>query len=207
MSQDQFNAMKNELAGWISLMAYADLVLRTENMLHKSFSVLVEQVQREVSELVVSGGQSDIQIARSPYNSVNGPQSRSSSIVKQESTSLAPLDPRTSQEFTGSPITHLPHASHSLSHQQRKHSSSSSYQGAQPGLPSASYPMYNQPAMSYSNLPTSLAPLLNEAPSHSVGQYQHPQIPVQDPSMMFSPHLYTDASAKWPLIPEGQYAG
>lgn len=207
ITQEQFNAMKNELAGWTSLMAYADLVLRTENVLHKSFHVLVEQVQREISELVIPGGHSDLQISRSPYNPVNGTQSRSASLVKQESASLAPLDPRSSQDFTGSPVTHLPHTSHNLLQQQRKHSSPSSYHPAQPGLPSASYSMYNQPAMSYSNLPTSLAPLLNDAPSNSVGQYQNPSISGQDPSMMFSPHLYTDASAKWPLIPEGQFAG
>lgn len=213
ITQEQFHAMKNELAGWISLMAYADLVLRTDNLLHKRFSVLVEKVQSELAENVVFGGQGETQTSRSPFHAVNNAQSRANSIVKQEPGLYAPLDRRSSQGLPASPTTHLNHAPPSLpqqqqqQQQQRKHSGPSTYSAPQSSLSTVSYSIYNQSNMPYSSLPTSLAPLLNEPPPNSIAQYQHPSISVQDPAMMFAPHLYTDAAAKWPLVPEGQYAG
>ncbi|KAL2432690.1 hypothetical protein ABEF95_014545 [Exophiala dermatitidis] len=53
LSVEQFDVMRNELKGWISLMAYADLVLRTHNHLQRLFQPRVQALEEEYRRLMV----------------------------------------------------------------------------------------------------------------------------------------------------------
>ncbi|EXJ83414.1 hypothetical protein A1O1_07037 [Capronia coronata CBS 617.96] len=53
LTMEQFEAMRNELKGWISLMAYADLVLRTGNHLQRLFQPRVQALEEEYRRLMV----------------------------------------------------------------------------------------------------------------------------------------------------------
>ncbi|KAK5945774.1 hypothetical protein PMZ80_002982 [Knufia obscura] len=198
ITQEQFNAMKNELAGWMSLMAYADLVLRTENRLQRHFRPLVELVQQHIQVLIVNGSHTDRHSALPLITRSHHEASRSGTAIKQESGSNMMADTRRIQEQSTTPNGHGPLQSRSS---QRPYSADP-HQSSLPGLPPKSYDIYSPSGMQYPNLPTSLAPLLNDPPS-SMSPYPARSLQMQDPAMMFSPHLYTDATAEWPLIPNG----
>lgn len=198
ITQEQFNAMKNELAGWMSLMAYADLVLRTKNRLLNYFRPLVETVQQHIQVLIVNDSHTDRAVSHLSIAHGHPEVNRSSATVKQE-TSPRPLpDLRQIQERSATPNgaalpqSHPPQHSYSLA----------PYQSSQPPLPSSSYSIYSPPVIQYASLPTSLAPLLND-PHGGMPPYQNAASQMQDSTMMFSPHLYTDPSAPWPLLPLG----
>lgn len=201
ISQEQFDAIKNELAGWMSLVAIADLVLRTNNMLYKQFIVFVNQVTEELAEIVVHYSQLDNPVAKTSFGGAN-PSNRSMTMVKQEANMIAAGSFAASASLaTHNVNSHHPGSTHFFQNGIPSHTFTH-------GSPTAStFALYNPPIVAYPNLPTSLAPLLNEAPPNSVAQFQQPMISVQDPAMMFSPHLYTDPTAVWPLGPETPYPG
>lgn len=204
ISQDQFDSVKNELAGWISLVAIADLVLRTDNMLYKRFVVLVDQVTREIAERVVHYGQIDASSAKSFPNLTNGIPTRSAPTVKQDLNMIA----AGTINGLGASTAHNSNANRTNTAHFVQHSvSNNPFTQAQGGMTASTFALYSPPVVAYPNLPTSLAPLLNEAPPNSVGQLQQPMISVQDPAMVFSPHLYTDPTAVWPLGPETPFNG
>jgi len=198
ITQEQFNATKNELAGWMSLMAYADLVLRTKNRLQNYFRPLVETVQQHVQVLIVNESHTDRAATQLLVSHAHHEFNRSSSIVKQESSPHPVPGLRHIQERSTTPngVTQPP------SHTSQHSYGLAPYQNSQPPLPPGSYGIYSPPVMPHPNLPTSLAPLLNE-PRGSMSQYQSSLSQMQDPVMTFSPHLYTDSSAQWPFFPLG----
>ena len=204
ISQECFRAIKNEFAGWLSLMAAADFVLKTAHKLQGYFFPFVEQVQIELAAKV-SNGRIEGQGTRTSFASVNGQQSRNGSVIKQESGLTPYCDSLPCSDWSEM----VGGQSNGLHYQQHHpgYGASPVYQTSQSTVAPTSYPMYSQPNVPYPNLPTSLAPLLNETPPNTMAQYPHPTISVQDPSMMFSPHLYMDAATVWPLLPDGQYAG
>ncbi|KAK5097572.1 hypothetical protein LTS08_006986 [Lithohypha guttulata] len=197
VSQDQFSNIKNELAGWMSLMAYADLVLKTEKLLYRQFGPLVAQVEDELYEQMMSNARLDVPSSKS-LKAINGSMP-STSTTKQQPSPLLHINSTFQEPSTplNEQQTHFPHHQHYSGFD-----AASNFPQSQTPLPPVSYHTYNStPVTSYAPLPTSLAPLLNEAPPSTM-QYQYPTISVQDPAMMFSPHLYTDATAVWPMPEE-----
>ncbi|KAK4935479.1 hypothetical protein LTR10_023466 [Elasticomyces elasticus] len=69
MTLEQFEAMRNELKGWMSLMAYADLVLRTGNHLQGLFHQRVQSLVEEYRRLLIDSKPPSLQI---PFVPVNG---------------------------------------------------------------------------------------------------------------------------------------
>lgn len=199
ISQDQFDAVKNELAGWMSLVAIADLVLRTNNMLYKQFIQIVDQVTNEVAERVVHYGQMDGSSTKASFG-VASTSNRHLPMTKHDTNMISP-GPFSPPSSSGAHSGNVHHTSSANFLQ----NSMSGHVFSQASPTAPTFALYNPPTAAYPTLPTSLAPLLNEAPPHSVAQFQQPLISVQDPAMMFSPQLYTDPTAVWPVGPETQY--
>ncbi|KIW88362.1 uncharacterized protein Z519_10931 [Cladophialophora bantiana CBS 173.52] len=67
---EQFEVMRNELKGWTSLMAYADLVLRTGNHLQRQFQPRVQALEDECRKLLIEQPPTT-KNAQSPLSPVN----------------------------------------------------------------------------------------------------------------------------------------
>ena len=198
MTQERFDAVKNELAGWISAMRYADLVLATGDMLVKHFSPIVKKVQSELASRVIPATQPDNIVTRNSLSAISAPvASRSNSIVKQEHSPYPLVNGHASPGLANGHATPTPSP-------QTFQEPNWNYSNGRNSIVSTIYSMYPHASttLPYVPLPTSLAPLLNEAPPTSTSPYPHPIIAVNDPAMAFAPHLYTDRSAVWPLAPE-----
>lgn len=202
MTQEQFDAIKNEFAGWLSLCNYADLVLSTDQLLVRRFTPLAEQVIKELCHSVHSP-------STQQGSSVNGLSLRGS--MSQRPSLDFTSSAASSQLQTSSPISAGMQSQHPFSplikqeqYIDQSHSYGSPSYGMPTSMPSSSYGMYPPVTTFAPHLPTSLAPLLNETPPNSMVQYQHyqhPSISVQDPAMQFQPALYTGVDAVWPLVP------
>lgn len=216
LSQEQYDAMKNEFAGWMSVMAYADLVLRTNNHLQKSFDPLVKEVQAYCGEFF-SGRQPIDAIANtngSPFTHVNP---NGSAVKPEKSPQLIMVRPQSSQDFSSQQngnhdnmqmnngLVPLLQTSH-VFHPSIPSFSTTTYQN----IPATTAYPISPNAASFPPLPVSLAPLLNEpSPGDmSVMRYrqltpvtQQQQVHQQDVSMMFYPQIYTDdaATSTWPV--------
>ncbi|KIW84735.1 hypothetical protein Z517_00123 [Fonsecaea pedrosoi CBS 271.37] len=70
VTAEQFEAMRNELKGWTSLMAYADLVLRTGNHLQRQFQPRVQALEDECRRILLEQPPKGHN-SRSPISPVN----------------------------------------------------------------------------------------------------------------------------------------
>ncbi|KIX93253.1 uncharacterized protein Z520_11109 [Fonsecaea multimorphosa CBS 102226] len=84
---EQFEAMRNELKGWTSLMAYADLVLRTGNHLQRQFQPRVQALEDECRRLLIEQPVKS-NSAQSPLSPANLPNAGGSMNVEQSNTLL-----------------------------------------------------------------------------------------------------------------------
>jgi len=222
VSVEQFEVMRNELNGWISLMAYADLVLRTSdlyempgqtltsiigtgNHLQRIFQPRVQAIENEYREFIQQEPTQPlkVQIPCPPHaSSSNGkqyvklelsPQSATTTIVPAlESPNM--LGPR--KEVA--PVPYL---------QTRRPTDPSQWPAPFQYLPranaSAGYPTFTQPTPQYQSVQTPLAPLLNDSGGLYATYPTPPQTqPQGDPMIPFSPGQYFDGpgSQTWPLI-------
>ncbi|KAK5387908.1 hypothetical protein LTS13_000844 [Exophiala xenobiotica] len=216
---EQFEAMRNELKGWTSLMAYADLVLKTGNHLQRQFQPRVQSLEEQYRALIIDKNPSAIQL---PFISVNGSAaSQPQHHYRQEPQPHFPY-----------PDSQLPlHRKNSLPHPtfMPAHTPSSQSQPPQPWSPSFAYlpqphphsqpqvtsPIYSafsQSPMSglsagpvQQSVPTSLASLLNDSGSIYVNYPTPPQSQNGlngDSYMSFQPNHYFDGPGRltWPLI-------
>lgn len=212
-SQEQYDAMKNEFAGWMSVMAYADLVLRTNNHLQKSFDPLVKDVQAHCAGYFSGRPSIDANAVGSPFTHIN-----SSGSAQAEKSPQPPLRPRPSQDLNASTqngttiqtnVGRIP--------QVQNHNNlypSASFNGTYPNMPTTTYPYTISPnAASFPPLPVSLAPLLNEPSPGDMNMMRYRQAQgmsqpqsqqQQDSSMMFHPQIYTNdtPTSTWPVYVE-----
>lgn len=208
MTQKQYNDIRNELAGWMSLCGTADIVLLTDSLLHKRFGPLVDQVQEELRQSL----QSQAAQQANGVTVVNSMMSRpsishrqsidvtASAVSLQQQTDSPMSAPMIQQQYN----TIIKEEQYPQRMPPQHYGSPSSYHMPH-GIPATSFPMYPSTTSYAPHLPTSLAPLLNEPASHNMAQYQqyqHFPISVQDPNMQFTPTLYTAADAQWPLAPD-----
>lgn len=196
LSQEQFDAMPNELAGWMSLMAYTDLVLRTNNHLQKCFDPLAKEVQAICRDRFTGRTSLDGQASGPLPNNNNATLG-----IKTELGTQPMSKTRTSQDFgiaPGSsaiqqgprPGTHSQSAAHCTQ-----------FPNAPGNPPTGSYG-FSPNAASFPPLPVSLAPLLNEVSSSDRLQNRAISSALQqEVSMMFQPQLYTgdEATYMWPI--------
>lgn len=197
---DQFEAMKNELNGWLSLMAYADLVLRTGNHLQRSFQPHVQKLEEDYRALIPNPPAS-APPSRASFSHVNGSQARTP--IKTEASPQ-------SSSFSGIPAPQRPgivwehhQAPQSMSHP--SHTPTFPYVN-HTNHPSTTFVAYSPTVPQYPALPTSLAPLLNETPPNGYVAQHTPVTPSQQEiPMMFTPTHYTDhtPSFMWPAMYEG----
>ncbi|KAJ9605773.1 hypothetical protein H2200_009622 [Cladophialophora chaetospira] len=204
---DQFEAMRNELKGWTSLMAYADLVLRTGNHLQRQFQPRVQALEDEYRRLMVdqSPRANNIQSPISPVNgSVPGPQ-----VKVEQSPAMSFQEPPNSNSgqhrnsFHHSSFMQSQVVTHSqpqtpLNHQQSwgptynllpQPQPQAQVSGQGSALASPIYPSFTQASNggmstpgSYSSIPTSLASLLHPSTnSHNIYMSYQPQQQSQHP--------------------------
>ena len=217
VSKEKFENICNELSGWVSLVAYFDLVLRTKNLLQGIFKPRVQALQDEYQRLMadaptphgavnntfqpVNGVPSKPNVKSEPspsFRHMNGvPPSQHMQPPNQ--TAAGHYDtgppPPTSGPWTQSPMqppVAYPTTSTSYSH----------YQQSAPLPPPGPYPQ---------QLPVSLAPLLND-PNGMFASYPAPsRAPTQTigPStadygmMAYSPNMYYEnngGALSWPMI-------
>jgi len=194
ISQEQYDAVKNELAGWMSLMAYTDLVLRTDNRLQKSFEPFMDQVLERAQHHIIKPPTFEDQTHKLTSTYGRSMVQRPEPSVKYE---RAPQpEPNGASSREGRDTSSCPHP------QQAFTDGPPPFQNGSITISPSSYSMYHQPNNQYPSIPTSLASLLN-GPSANMSQYRGNTRFTQDTAMLFSPHLYTDATAVWPLVPEG----
>lgn len=199
LSQEQYDAMKNEFAGWMSLMAYADLVLRTNNHLQRCFDPLVKEVQIQCAGHFPGRSSVDGNASGGPFTHVNLGQG-----VKPERSPQSGTTHRGSQDFTTLQSGNRLQANLGLAgstHGQHNFQTPSPFPAPQHNPSLSSYSISPNPA-SFPPLPVSLAPLLNEPSPGDMSQYRQPAAIVQqDVSMMFQPQLYTENTAiyMWPI--------
>lgn len=199
LTQEQFDNMKNEFAGWMSVMAYADLVLRTNNHLQKCFDPLVKEVKAQCGAYFSGRPSVDEGINGAPFTHIN-----STSAVKTEKSPQPAPRSRSSQDFCVSQNGNSMQASlGQIPHGQAQHSFQppTSFPTTHHNSAATSYPV-SPNAAAFPPLPVSLAPLLNEPSPGDVMRFRQPLADLQqDVSMMFHPQLYTEdtATSMWPV--------
>lgn len=229
VSREQFEAMCNEFKGWMSLMAYADVVMKTGNHLQHIFRPRAQAVENEYRRLVVeatvstpnSASQSINGLAQQPQIKVEpGSQSHGHSRTTGGSSSggnagsFAPPSPATPFGPPALPASATPQWSQPMVNLQYSQPSPlpqsySAYAQAPHSAISQGSPAH--PGQQYLHqLPVSLAPILNN-PQGAYASYAHPSqastqttgAPGAEYSMMnFSPTHYYDSTGpiSWPLI-------
>ena len=87
VSREQYESMCNELKGWMSLMAYADVVLRTNNHLQKLFRPRQQAVERDYKNLMDQ--QAPMDFSGNVNGNTNGKHRYSHPNIKAEPTPLS----------------------------------------------------------------------------------------------------------------------
>ncbi|KAJ9645558.1 hypothetical protein H2204_001139 [Knufia peltigerae] len=210
---EQFEAMRNELKGWISLMAYADLVLRTGNHLQRQFQPRVQSLEDQYRRLIIDDKASVMQPA---FNAVNGSNASHFKPVQPETEPLfAYLDPHVTPALRKNslpPPTFAQSQMPALVPQQWPSPFSILPQpNTQPQTSSPLFSTFSQsPSVALTTapmqtIPTSLASLLNDASNIYVSYPTPPQSQNGlngDSYMSFQPNHYFDGPGPltWPLI-------
>ncbi|KIW19304.1 hypothetical protein PV08_03598 [Exophiala spinifera] len=213
VTSEQFEAMRNELKGWISLMAYADLVLRTGNHLQRQFQPRVQSLEDQYRQLVFDDKAS---VTPLPFNAVNGSYGPQFKHPKPESETLfSYLDPHATpvQQKNSLPQPQFTQNQIPAGVPQQWPSPFSIL--PQPIAPSQiSPPLFSTFSQSSNaalttaplqTVPTSLASLLNDSSSMYVSYPTPPQSQNGlngDSYMSFQPSHYFDGPGPltWPLI-------
>ncbi|OAP64138.1 hypothetical protein AYL99_00110 [Fonsecaea erecta] len=187
---EQFEAMRNELKGWTSLMAYADLVLRTGNHLQRQFQPRVQALEDEYRALLVEQPpkSSNAQSPLSPANLPNalGPvkvEQSNALLFQEHSSPNATMDRNSLQQpmFMPSQGVTQSHSTSPLSHQQSQRQWPGIFSfpqppppgqgpGQGPGVTSPIFTAFSQSPISGLStsasipvIPTSLSSLLNDS--------------------------------------------
>lgn len=198
LTQEQFSNMKNDFAGWQNLMAYADLVLQTNNYLQKRFSPIVAEVQGQHEKYLVA----DTVNGEHKKYSLSHVNAMTKTGIKTES------NPTTPSNSTTGTNGHTPQAVGIPQHLQQNYHSSMSFSSGVSAT-SSPYPMYSPGTTQYTALPTSLAPLLNDPGPTNLVRYQTPSASMpQDMLTTFQPQWYTASTGTpmWPIIAEEPFA-
>jgi hypothetical protein len=208
-----FDAMKNELRGWLRVMSIADLVLRTNNYLYHVFEPRVRKLETEYQNNLVAfeahqehqGGAQSSQQAHETQQQQQSHQNQhleqqhtkqeyvSSTQQQQQHTQYA-QNPQPQQAYVRSPPgpQHQPHPPQ-VPHQ-------SPYNGYPPqqGQP---YPPYQTPQFAAQG-PQSIAALLNQPATHQGNAYMpYATNAPAAPMVQFAENGYwTDmnGNAMWP---------
>ncbi|ETI27176.1 hypothetical protein G647_09859 [Cladophialophora carrionii CBS 160.54] len=199
VTMEQFEAMRNELKGWTSLMAYADLVLRTGNHLQRQFQPRVQALEDEYRRLMVDQP-SKPNGTHKPISPINGSNTGLTVNVEQPAMSFQePPNPNSLKHRNSLPQSMFmqsqilpPNPPQSpLTHQQSwpptytllpQPQAQGQITGQGSALTSPIYPSFSQAATSglstpgtYPPIPTSLASLLNDSGNFYVGYQTPPQ--------------------------------
>ncbi|ETN46804.1 uncharacterized protein HMPREF1541_00993 [Cyphellophora europaea CBS 101466] len=229
VSKDQFETICNEIKGWLSLVAYADVVMKTNNHLQHIFRPRAQAIENEYRKMVI---ESSGLTPNSTFQAVNGTAQKSQ--IKAEPSPQAMSGGRTlngPSPTTGQPSPFAPppptppfnSAPGTMPGTGQWQQSMSNMHFAQNASVMHGYSTYTQappvqmtqsshphPDQQYQSIPVSLAPILNN-PQAGYASYPNPsQAPTQtagpsmaDYSMMaFSPNHYYDSTGpvSWPLI-------
>lgn len=217
VSKEQFESMCNEFKGWLSLMAYADVVMKTNNHLQHIFRPRAQAIENEYRKMVIDPP-APTSTPNSAFQAVNGTAHKPH--VKAEPSSPFALPPPT-PPFNSAPGA-IPGTAQWQQPMSNMHYSQnpsvlqgySPYAQAPPDqMTQSSQPHHDQ---QYQQISGSLAPILNNTqatyasyPNPSQAPTQTAGPPMADYSMMaFSPNHYYDSTGpvSWPLItmPPGQ---
>ncbi len=205
VSREQYNSMCNELKGWMTLMAYADLVLRTGNHLQRLFEPRVKALEDEYRRFIAGSPTPAQQPTSNTFQSVNGvsPQHQMKpepgpSEQQQQQQSLPPQRSQPQHMPMPPPSATSTYSTTPNASTQSQHAPWTSYQTAptpiqyqqptnQPNQ-QQSYAPYPSPMSSaqqqhhgqhYRDVPTSLAPLLNSTNGMYVTYPNHSQAQTQ----------------------------
>lgn len=230
ITREQYQTISNELNGWMSLIAYADVVLKTNNHLQHIFQSRKQAVEEEYRSLIVDPAPSTSQ---SEYHSVNeiAPNVQVKPEPPTQPGRQAVNPPQHYDHMQQSPSMHTqnvpngpvyagPHRSYSAGPwTQTPPQQALQYSAASPVQHGYSHPPYPQQppvqpppsqAPQYHQIPVSLAPILNN-PNGAYGNYPNMsqgQTATVGPSADYSQmqfnqvHYYGDGSSSlnWPLI-------
>jgi hypothetical protein len=234
VTKEQFEAMCNEFKGWMSLVAYADLVMKTGNHLQRIFGPRAQAVENEYRRLLAeaplstpnNGGHVLNNTQQQPQiKTESGPQPQVNGRVLSNpgnSVSLNSFTPPSPAPAYGPPP---PNANSAKAWSQ----TTSNVHYVQSPPVASTYSAYSQPAGAplsqspqihsapqFHQLPVSLAPILNNPqiayttyPNLSQAATLTTGAPVVDyTTMAFLPDHYYDHTGpvSWPLItmPPGQ---
>ncbi|RMZ88997.1 hypothetical protein DV736_g3774, partial [Chaetothyriales sp. CBS 134916] len=159
VSKEKFENICNELSGWVSLMAYFDLVLRTGYLLQGIFRSRVQQLEEDYCKLLLdrpatsAGNSSSFQTQMA--NGMLSPSGANQSMLPQQTMSSYPT-PSTSSSI---PQAYAPY------------SQAAAVAAQLESTVSVSYPAQAQQVQQVSQLPMSLAPILNNPSSSLYGPY------------------------------------
>ncbi len=195
LTREQYQAISNELKGWMSLIAYADVVLKTNNHLQHVFQPRQQALEEEYRSLIIDSAK-PASAPQQPLQNINGitpnPQ-----LKNEQSTQPAPQATHLSQNsdhmqqspsmnthhHSNGPVYVGPYRSYPASPwtqppppQSRPYTSASPVQHAYPHSPypqqSPVQPPASQPPQ-YHQIPVSLASLLNNS---NAGYANYPNI-------------------------------
>jgi Fungal specific transcription factor domain len=195
-----FDAMNNELRGWLRVMSIADLVLRTDNHLYHSFEPRVKKLENEYqNHMVTFEAYNDYQ-SGSHCNS----QQQIQETQQQVKHEYLPQQPQHSSTYMRTPSgpQHQPPP--------QPMPQQSPYNGYPPQA--QPYPPYQTPQYATPQVPQSLAALLNQPSSHQGQPYMPYATTASAPPMMqFAENGYltdVNGNAMWPnMIMETDIAG
>ena len=190
MAQNEFKIVQNELNGWAHLIAYADLVCGTGGVWTTKFKNLKDDLVRYIQNANPQLTLPNTTRSQSISNGTSGMVKEDVEIPQQYSPSLINYE-QTTQNYRPPVIYHTNHMPQQAYSTQQYEIQSMTFQG---------YPV---PGPNYPNLPTSLAPLLNDQPPGNIPQFSDPAMYTPDPTGMFAPQLYTGQHAAWPVLPQG----
>ena len=219
ITREQYQNITNELSGWMSLMAYADVVLKTNNHLQRMFQPRRQALEDDYRRLIVEPAPPSV--PQNSYQSINGttpnPQVRNevSSQATNQAMSVQPQQFDPSQQTNSSPSSNIP-----MYARPNRPASAGPWSQAQPQLQQAfpyppaspvshNYAQYPQQSPmqnrqpSYTHVPVSLAPILNNPTSvyHQVTSVTTAGPSADYSQMDFNPqHYYGGGAYNWPFI-------
>jgi hypothetical protein len=206
VTREQYQTICNELSGWMSLMAYADVVLKTNNHLQHIFQPRRHALEEEYRKLIIEPP-TPVQVPQSSFAPVNG--SALNSRVKVETTPQpAPKAINAAPPFEAmaqsSPAMHPSNSSSTPIYAGPPGPSFPATSWAQPPPLHApeQYPPTSTVPQSYSSYQPTVLP----TPTSQPGQYQQ-QIPVSlapllnNPNGVFASYAGPTQTATHTIVP------
>ena len=201
VTREQYQAMSNELNGWMSLVAYADVVLKTNNHLQHIFQPRRQALEEEYRKLIIDPAAS-ASTSHNRFNSTNGtatnPQVKAETQYPSQPQAMnAP--PQNYDPMQQSPSMNTSNVTNGPIYAGPPHRPYSTGPWPQPPQQPLQYPSASPVAQGYSTYP-------QQSPvqaSSQTPQYQHQQIPTSLAPPLNNPN---GAYVSYPNISQGQTA-